>query len=103
MPFFELADPDIHFASRKFSWRSYSAASTLTTAEQVKIVDAKEFSRDALNPKLQSYVVRAATILVMKSMHPDRQARLAVIKLKELKELGIPPRICLLCLRQGRR
>lgn len=45
-----------------------------------QIIDAKEFSRDALDPKLQSYVVRAATILAIKGMHPDRQARLAVIK-----------------------
>lgn len=38
MIFFKLTDHDIHFSSRKFSWRSYTAANSLVTLEQVKTV-----------------------------------------------------------------
>lgn len=39
---FELTNPDIHFAFREFSWRSYTATDALATSEQIEIVDAKD-------------------------------------------------------------
>lgn len=89
MPFFELADPDIRFASREFAWRSYTTADALATTERVEIVDVRDFSRDALDPDLGSYVVHAAALANV-GMHPDRQARLVAVEVEELKEVEIP-------------
>lgn len=54
----------------------------------MEIVDARDFSRDALDPELRSYVVRAATLDT--NMHPDRQARLGAIEDENLREVVIP-------------
>lgn len=70
MAFFELADPDIRFATREFAWSSYATADALATTKRVAIVDTRDFCCNALDPELSSYVVNAAPLDT--SMHPGR-------------------------------
>lgn len=66
------------FASRDFSWRSFIAADALVTTKRVEIVDAKWFSRDELDPELNSYVLW--------SMH---QPELEAVEVRDLKKAVI--------------
>lgn len=54
-----------------------------------RFVDAKEFSRDALDLKLKPYVVYAAAMFVTNGMHSDQQETFAAVEVEGLKEVMI--------------
>ncbi len=85
MPFFDLGNPDISFAEKELTWRSYATAEALATTSRVEIIGKKEFTEAALSRDTKGFVVHAAAVSTPMHIHPSRRAQIGSIVGGEIK------------------
>ena len=80
MLFLKISNVDVLFSKRTLTWRTYITNKTLSTTEQVQIVDPKEFVIIALNVGSETFVVYV-TIRKQEEMpvHSKKQAQDGVL------------------------
>lgn len=75
MSFLSLSIADIKLAElRKFTWRLYIAADTLSTTSEFELINKKEFTKAALDENSKTFVMYIATMELQTTMpiHPFR-------------------------------
>ena len=84
MPFLTLSNADIQFAEGELTWRTYTPTEALPTTKRVQIIDRKEFAEAALDLNKEAFVVHVATVTAEPmTIHPARQAQIALLKAEE--------------------
>ena len=70
--FLTLSYADFQFDSKKFTWRSYTAAEALPTTSRVELIDKKKFAKAALNKNSETFVMHIAGLKVpiVMPIHP---------------------------------
>ena len=86
MPFLTLSNANIQFAQKELTWRSYTTAEALPTTKRVEIIDRKEFAKAALDEHVEAFVVHVTSLsLNSMSIHPAREAQIALLVAEEVK------------------
>lgn len=69
MPFFFFSNIDIKFIElKKLTWTIYTTAQTLSTTNQVKIIDKKKFARVAIDKNFKTFIVHMSVLQVTESL-----------------------------------
>ena len=83
MPFLALSKVEINFAEQELTWKTYSLNEAFSTTKRVQLIDCREFVAAALILVEEVFVVHMAYLGIKISIHPAREAQIALLLAKE--------------------
>ncbi len=78
MLFLTFSNADFQFGAEVLTWRSYTAAETLSTTSRVELINKREFAKAALDGNSEIFVMHVVAVKnpTTMSIHPSRVSQL---------------------------